>query len=72
MKTIYLDHNIIHYYVKGFPAGWKAEVELAALAQAHGQHPHVRFVVRDWNIVEAARDCAGSPSPPDLAARYAT
>src|SRR5665213_1878302 len=65
MKTIYLDHNIVHYYVKGFPQALNGVTEHAALEEVLALYPDVRFTVSDWNVVEAARECARSQPRPE-------
>jgi hypothetical protein len=72
MKTIYLDHNIVRYFIKGFPKQFDMGIEHAALVQASALRPDVRFVVSDWNVVEAARECARQAVPRLLADRYAS
>jgi hypothetical protein len=72
MKTIYLDHNIVHYFVKGFPKQLDAAVEHTSLRQAQASYPDVRFVVSDWNVIEAARECVGAQAPLDLADKHVT
>jgi hypothetical protein len=72
MKTLYLDHNIVHYYVKGFPRELDAAREFAALQEIQALHPDVRFAVSDWNVVEAARECARSSAPRAAAGLYAS
>jgi hypothetical protein len=71
VKTIYLDHNIIHYFVKGFPAGVDSAIEVAACADARGSSPTTRFVLSEWNLVEIAHECAGGHMPAAAADRYA-
>lgn len=56
MKTIYIDHNVAHYFVIGFPAGWNSHREKEALAQVHASKGAVRISFSAWNIVESARE----------------
>ena len=72
MKTIYLDHNFVHYYVKGFPQELDAATERGSLDKVLAFYPDVRFVVSDWNVVEAARECARLSVPRAGAAMYAS
>lgn len=56
MKTIYLDHNIIHYYVNGFPANVNEADERRALVEIDRRRDVVRIVFSAWNLVEASRE----------------
>ena len=71
MRTIYLDHNIAHYFVHGFPAGVDAGIEERALQWCLHPKSEVRFVLSDWNLVEAARESAHQANPLGEAGRYA-
>jgi hypothetical protein len=74
MPTIYLDHNLVHYYVRGFPKTGpiSEDAERAALTRARGFSGDVRFVISDWNLVEASREKEPPPATPEtLARRYA-
>ncbi len=55
MKTIYLDHNIVHYFVRGFPGGI-GPAEVAAHTRVLRLYPDARFVVSDWNFIEPCRE----------------
>jgi len=72
VKTIYLDHNVVHYFVRSFPKNSDGAKEHAALARAIGEIPAISFVVGDWNVVEAATECAGGNSPSACADEYAS
>jgi hypothetical protein len=55
MKTIYLDHNIVRYFINGFTQDYDAAAEHKALEQARTLCPEVRFAVSDcgqawWRI----------------------
>jgi hypothetical protein len=71
MMSIYLDHNVVHYYVRGFPVGIDASAERRALEKCLSADSKVRFVVTDWHLIEAARDCAHSLNPQDEGRVYA-
>jgi|GEM_PF-5881418 len=71
MKPIYLDHNIVRYYVRGFPPGVDAPAEIAALQNCLSADSELRFVLTDWHLVEAARECAHASYPLDEGRRYA-
>lgn len=71
MRTIYLDHNIAHYFVRGFPAGVDAGIEEGAMRACLHPKSEVSFVLSDWNLVEAARESARQANPLDEAGRYA-
>ncbi len=74
MHTIYLDHNIVHYYVRGFPKSGPVSEgpERAALTRARDLSGDVRFVISDWNLVEASREKEPPPATPEaLGRRYA-
>jgi hypothetical protein len=70
MRTIYLDHNIVHHFVRAFPTGTET-VERAALQLALGMYPNVRFVVSDWNFIEPCRESDPVEGREALAIRYA-
>lgn len=55
MKTIYLDTNIHHYLVRAFPDERWERADRAAL-EACLRSQHLRFVLSDWNLTEAARE----------------
>jgi hypothetical protein len=71
VRTIYLDHNIVHYFVRSFPKNYDEGKERAALLGAIANGPAIRFVVGAWNVVEAALECAGGNSPGACASEYA-
>jgi hypothetical protein len=73
MTKIYLDHNIVHYFVRGFPKNYAdaGSAEQAALGLALKQHPALRFVISAWNVIEAASEQAPGAPPQELADRYA-
>jgi hypothetical protein len=73
VQTIYLDHNIAHYFVRGFPRRDAAveRTERAALAQATQGYPHIRFAVSAWNVIESAAEKEPNSEPEALANRYA-
>jgi hypothetical protein len=56
MRKVYLDHNIIHYLVVGYPQGYDPAAEHEALKFLTGEPNSVRFVLSLWNIVEASRE----------------
>lgn len=67
MKPIYLDHN----YVRGFPPDVDTPAERAALLKCLSSESEARFVLTDWHLVEAARECAHATDPLDEGRRYA-
>lgn len=70
MPTVYLDHNIVHYFVRGFP---KSDLtERAALSCATGAFPKLRFTVSDWNLVEPCWEDDKNLGQLKLIDRYAT
>jgi hypothetical protein len=71
MQTIYLDHNIARYFVRGFPSNVDGSLEPLSLQKCLVSNSDVRFVVSDWNLVEAARDCVHEADPLYEVARYA-
>ncbi len=71
MKTVYLDHNIVRYFVRGFPPAEDAVAEVAALKKCLSEGSHVRFVLTDWHLVETARECAHAADPLEEGRRYA-
>ncbi len=70
MKTIYLDSNIHHYFVRGFPDEQRERADRAALETCLKGHPHVRFVLSDWNLAEAARENDPKLTAEELSTRY--
>lgn len=56
MKTIYLDHNIVHYFVAGFPREWNEAQERNALDWIQADPDQRRIVFSLWNIIEASRE----------------
>jgi len=56
MKTIYVDHNIVHYFVAGFPPGWNEARERNALDWIQTDSDQRRIVFSLWNIIEASRE----------------
>ena len=73
MKSIYLDHNVAHYFVRGFPKDgtYPEDVERATLTQALRHYPEVGFVLSPWNIVESAAERERDSDPTVLANRCA-
>lgn len=71
VKTIYLDHNIARYFVRGFPPNVDEHLERLSLQKCLVSNSDIRFVVSDWNFVEAARDCVHEVDPLYEVARYA-
>ena len=69
MRIVYLDHNIVHYFVRGFPRS--AAAECAALTRAMSAHPELRFSVSDWNFVEPCWENDKNISQLELIDRYA-
>jgi hypothetical protein len=70
MRTIYLDHNIIHYFVRGFPG--LREAEDGALQRALRSAPELRFAVSDWNLIEPCWEIDKSRDKMELVDRYAS
>jgi hypothetical protein len=70
MFTLYLDHNIVHYFVKGFPASVPEAGQRQALAQLLGRKD-CRFVVSDWNCLEPCRENDAQAGKKGLVRRYA-
>jgi hypothetical protein len=60
-----------HYFVRGFPAGVDAGIEESALQTCLHPKSEVRFVLSDWNLVEAVRESARQANPLDETGRYA-
>ena len=56
MKTIYVDHNIVHYFVAGFPLGRDEAQERNALDWIQADPDQRRIVFSLWNIIEASRE----------------
>jgi hypothetical protein len=56
MKTLYLDHNIIHYFVAGFPTGCDAAGERAGLHSVTENPGRFRIALSHWNLLEASRE----------------
>lgn len=71
MKALYLDHNIVRYFIRGFPPSVDEAAERRALQSLLSAAPRVRFVLTDWHLVEAARECAHAPDPNAEGDRYA-
>lgn len=71
MKRVYLDHNIVRYYVRGFPPPVDTPAERAALQKCLSADSEVHFVLTDWHLVEAARECAHASDPLHEGRRYA-
>jgi hypothetical protein len=71
MKPIYLDHNIVRYFVRGFPPNFSAPAERAALRKWLSPDSDARYVLTDWHLVEAARECVHAPDPMQEVKRYA-
>lgn len=69
MKTIYLDSNIHHYFVRGFPDEHRGRADRAALETCQ-RSSHLRFVLSDWNLTEAAREKDPRLPAKELLARY--
>jgi hypothetical protein len=55
VRSIYLDHNIVHYLTLGFPEGVDLADEHAAI-EALKAAPGVRFIVSMWNIAECVAE----------------
>lgn len=71
MKTIYLDHNIAHYFVRGFLPNVDGVAEWDALKKCRSAPRDFRFVLTDWHLVEAARECTHRDDPQGEGRRYA-
>lgn len=71
MKPIYLDHNVMRYYLRGFPPGVDVAAESDALQECLSANSGARFVLTDWHLVEAARECIHAPDPMEEGRRYA-
>jgi hypothetical protein len=71
MKIIYLDHNIVRYFIRGFPSAIDGTREQHALRRCLEATPEIRIALTDWNLVEAANECARRHDPLDAARRYA-
>src|SRR5712691_2773358 len=57
MKTICLDHNIVHYFNFGFPtSGYNETKEHQALELIRAHPDRIRIVFSPWNLVEASRE----------------
>jgi len=56
MKTVYLDHNVVHYYVAGFPSNVDEGAERRALDEIDRNRDVLRIVFSAWNLVEASRE----------------
>jgi hypothetical protein len=56
MKTIYLDHNVAHYFVRGFNPASIAADERRALEECFERAPNIRFTLSFWNMLAAARE----------------
>jgi len=56
MKTIYVDHNIVHYFVAGFPLGQDVARERNALDWIQADPDQRRIVFSFWNIIEASQE----------------
>lgn len=54
MATIYLDHNIVHYFTIGFRSKEEGQVETRALREASDLGYQV--ALSDWSIVETANE----------------
>lgn len=70
MKTIYLDHNLYHYFVRGFSDEEWERRDRAALERCLKAYPAMRFALSDWNLTEAAREEGGELKPDELLSRY--
>lgn len=70
MLTVYLDHNIVHYFVRGFLGSDAAERE--ALTRAMNAHPGLRIVVSDWNFLEPCWESDKETGQLPLIDRYST
>lgn len=55
MKTVYLDHNIVHYYVMGFPPNVDETIERRVLAEIDSKRDEIRIVFSTWNLIESSR-----------------
>jgi hypothetical protein len=73
MRTLYLDHNVVHYFVRGFPKNGRVSepAEREALEVARRMSPDMRFAISDWNLVEPSWETDPKVSPELLMSRYA-
>lgn len=55
MRTIYMDHNIVNYYVAGFPPTADEQAEHKALSEIDERRDDIRIAFSVWNLVEASR-----------------
>lgn len=69
VNTIYLDSNIHHYFVRGFPDEQWERADRAALETCL-RPPQLRFVLSDWNLTEAARERDREQTADELLTRY--
>jgi hypothetical protein len=69
VPTIYLDHNIVHYFVRGFTES--EGLERTALRRALEVGSDVRFVVSDWNFIEPCWEKDPQTGQAELVNRYA-
>lgn len=71
VKTIYLDHNIAHYCVRGFLPNVDGPAERDVLQRCLSAPVDFRFALTDWHLVEAARECTHGDDPQHEGRRYA-
>lgn len=72
MKIIYLDHNIAHYFVRGFNGASVEADERRVCEECVARAPARRFALSFWNALEAARESANRGADTvALAERYA-
>ena len=72
MPTLYFDHNVVHYYVRGFPKTGRISqhTERQALDRARSI-ANLRFVISDWNLVEPTFQREATGTTDALMHRYA-
>ena len=70
VKTVYLDHNLIHYFVQGFPLSANEKAERDALALGLSRYPEIRFAISDWNLTESAQEEGRQGDAMDLLQLY--
>jgi hypothetical protein len=71
VRTIYLDHNIVRYFIRGFPSGFPADADKRALDFVVNSGDELRFVVSDWNFIEACSESSSKVSKEALVTSYA-
>jgi hypothetical protein len=72
MRTLYLDHNVVHYFVRGFPKNGRVSerAERETLEIARRMSPDIRFAISDWNLVEPSWETDPKLTPELLMSRY--